>query len=264
MENQTRIITVTTLHDPESRMIPKIQQVLSDVIRICGPIIVVCTKETTEDCADLITKKGCIVIHNHGQGYVQNYRLAVKKALDTAHHEEKFFYCDFDRLLHWYITFPDELKALLSREVQTDFLLIGRTSRAFATHPITQTATESIINQIGSKILNFTQTRDVIVASWICDQTLAKKLLQLNTITKTGFYVFWPIMMWLWAKDGEYLETEGQEWETADRYFSEIQEIGYSKWLEKWQSPEEWQKRTTILKDCLEELNTIIDVKLKN
>jgi hypothetical protein len=235
-------------------------------MQLCPQIIIVCTKETTEKCVETIRIYGGSPFHNRGVGYLKNYQLAVEKGLEIAQNGEKFFYCDFDRLLHWYQKYPQELTMLFQNKMENDehdLLLIGRTPRAFGTHPITQTATESLINQIGSKILNFESPQDVIVASWICKQELAKRLLQLNTITKTGFYVFWPVMMWLWATQRQYVEMEGQEWETPDRYLPEIQQVGYSKWIEQWQSPEEWQKRASILRDCLDELYSIMQIKVK-
>lgn len=258
------MITITTLHDPENRMIPIINQIMPALMQACGQIVVVCTKETTELCVQAIQQKGAITIHNRGIGYVKNYQLAVQKGLELAHNDEQIFYCDFDRLLHWYKHYPHELLDLLNHRKLGEFLIIGRTPRAFATRPMTQTSTESLINQIGSKILGFESTRDVIVASWICDQALAKRLLALKTTTKTGFYVFWPIMMWLWASQKQYLEMEGQEWETPDRYLTEIQQMGYAKWLEQWQKSEEWQKRADILRDSLDELNTIMEIKAKS
>jgi len=186
MTYQEHIITITTLHDPESRMIPMINQIMPAFIQAYGQIVVVCTRETTELCVHTIQQMGAIAIHNRGIGYVKNYQLAVQKGLELAHNDEKIFYCDFDRLLHWYKHYPQELHDLLNRRKLGDFLIIGRTLRAFSTHPMTQTSTESLINQIGSKILGFESTRDVIVASWICNQTLAKRLLALKTTTKTG------------------------------------------------------------------------------
>lgn len=263
MKSQNQFITITTLHDPESRMIPMIQQVLPALMQLCPQIIIVCTQETTEKCVETIRIYGGSPFHNRGVGYVKNYQLAVEKGLEIAQNGEKLFYCDFDRLLHWYQKYPQELAKLLEKKVEVDLILIGRTPRAFATHPITQTATESLINQIGSKILNFDSPQDVIVASWICNQQLAKRLLQLKTISKTGFYVFWPVMLWLWASQRQYIEMEGQEWETPDRYLSEIQKIGFLNWMDQWQNAEEWQKRTAILRDCMDELNTIIQIKVK-
>ena len=43
-------------------------------------------------------------------------------------------YCDFDRLLHWLECFPEELAAML-RATSADCLILGRTERAWVTHP---------------------------------------------------------------------------------------------------------------------------------
>ena len=57
-------------------------------------------------------------------------------------------YCDFDRVLHWVERYPDELPAVLHRIPEHDFTVLGRTARAFASHPRVQRETEAIVNHV--------------------------------------------------------------------------------------------------------------------
>jgi hypothetical protein len=87
--------------------------------------------------------------------------LAGARANKTTNH---LFYCDFDRALHWIKTYPEELTQIVESPPDNDYVLIGRTKRAFQTHPKTQTMTEGIGNTLASKMLNFPETRDILSA----------------------------------------------------------------------------------------------------
>src|SRR5581483_3783496 len=57
-------------------------------------------------------------------------------------------YCDFDRALHWAERYPDELAAIAAGASVHDCTVLGRTPRAFASHPRVQRDTEAIINRV--------------------------------------------------------------------------------------------------------------------
>ncbi len=46
-----------------------------------------------------------------------------------------YHYCDFDRLLTWIKEYPAELNSFIQNIVDVDYLIIGRTEKAFQTHP---------------------------------------------------------------------------------------------------------------------------------
>ena len=69
-----------------------------------------------------------------------------------------------------------------------------------------------------------------------------------------GFYAARPVFLWSWAETKHYVEVEGLEWETPDRFRAEIAELGYDAWLDQFQSPAEWRRRVACMNDCLEEL----------
>jgi hypothetical protein len=66
---------------------------------------------------------------------------------------------------------------------------------------------------------------------------LAKKLLKTQTKSIYGFYCEWPITLWRHAENPAYVEVEGLEWETPDRYQEEIKKKGYERWLREFQTP---------------------------
>lgn len=77
--------------------------------------------------------------------------VAIARALDTdaAH----IHYADFDRILHWVETRPDEWCATVDAIQRSDCLVIGRSPRAFETHPHILQDTEKIVNLVFSHLL---------------------------------------------------------------------------------------------------------------
>jgi hypothetical protein len=61
-------------------------------------------------------------------------------------------YCDFDRVLHWMEFHPQELNEVAQQIGAHDFTILGRTPRAFATHPRLQRDTEAIINHVFERV----------------------------------------------------------------------------------------------------------------
>jgi len=184
-----------------------------------------------------------------GSTVVSAYQAALRRPLND---EDNILYCDFDRALHWIKNYPDELKALAQSPLDNDYILIGRTSRAFLTHPETQVTTERIGNIVASKTLGFTETRDILGTTWIMTPEMASMILRREAVNKFGFYTDWPMTLWRSAKKPLYLEREGLEWETPDRYQDEIRSQGYEKWRTGYQTAQEWRKRVEMLKDFIE------------
>lgn len=96
---------------------------------------------------------------------VSCYQTSLSQSLESKSGD--IFYCDLDRALHWIRNYPKEFETLGESPLHADFVLIGRTKRAFDTHSETQTLTEGIGNTLASKVLGFPETRDVLGTTWI-------------------------------------------------------------------------------------------------
>ncbi len=149
-------------------------------------------------------------------------------------------------------SYPDELKQITETPHENDFTLIGRTKRAFDTHPETQRLTEGIGNLVSSKALGFKNTLDVLGITWIMTPQLATMILKQKHVNEFGFYTQWPMKLWSSAKTPHYIEREGLEWETPDRYQEEIKQQGLENWRQEFQTINEWKRRTTMLNDFIE------------
>lgn len=143
-----RTVLASTFHDPEDRLgklINKNGALIKEIFQLSYVVVTPTTSSKTINALEKLefsTSKGSKTI-------TDVYRKALKQAL--LNHSEHIFYCDFDRILHWTSTHLEELQ-IVNSNLDNDFLLVGRTSRAFKTHPETQTMTEGIANQLASKI----------------------------------------------------------------------------------------------------------------
>ena len=82
---------------------------------------------------------------------------------------------------------------------------------------------------------------------------LAKLLLKTKSFSSTGFYFFWPYFLWRSAERKKYVEVEGHEFETPDRYSEQIKKTGYGEWLRQFDNINEWKRRFAMVEDMLME-----------
>jgi hypothetical protein len=140
---------------------------------------------------------------------------AIQMALEfkTTHIQ----YADFDRLLRWAETLPQEWRGVLQEIQEHDCLIIGRSTDSYQTHPKALIETEAISNLVVSFLLG--QSVDVSAGSKgfsrkACETILAK--------TKPGFALGtdaeWPLVLQRTGFQVDYLAVDGLDWESADRY----------------------------------------------
>ncbi len=139
--------------------------------------------------------------------------------------------CDWDRALHWAEQYPEELSEVAEAILMYDCLILGRTSRAFDSHPQVQRDTERIINHCFGLVWG--QPLDVTAASRGLSRRAAGMLVTECDEPTIGNDCVWPLFL---ARYPElslgYAQTEGLEWETPDRFTDEIEAIGgLDAWL---------------------------------
>ena len=263
MTQKISFLLCSTLHDPQFRLKSLLKSALPIINKLFLNKILCCTPSTAEKALPFLTREGFEVNVCHGLRQIDTYKLALKTTLNFIDNPltQKIFYIDIDRLIHWANTYPEEIIEIFKKE-NVDYLHMGRTPRAFNTHPSTQKDTEIIVNEIGSKVLGFSEIRDIISVCSIFSKELGEKILKVNNnSTATGFYGTWPIIFWTLASTKQYIEVEGLEWETPDRFNLEIKKNGYDSWLKQFQNQNEWKKRIRFVREFLFELNKLIEFK---
>jgi hypothetical protein len=252
-------IITTTVHDPPGLLFPMVEKYLPRIIEKFGSIIVICSPATNNRLKSRLEMLDCIIDVPKDPLNYPAYSLSLRRGMEKTKPGEYVLYVDFDRLLHWEMSYPDELHRILTTKYLEPFVSFERSSRAFATHPVTQRSTEILVNELGSKIIGSTRIIDIIGATWLIESSLIAKILAVPLSTITGFYSVWPLLGWYWS--GKKLRTEiveGLEWETPDRYTDQIREIGMEKWLRQFQNSDEWQRRVELLADCLKDTEAFL------
>jgi len=257
MKNYTPdICLVSTLHDPEARLAKYARTYGKELKRMYfGHIAVRITKNTHKDTLKALdsaninysvqsTEKNYLSI---GKTYKEAISLGIK--MKTRH----IHVCDFDRILHWVRTYPNELRDIIELLPSNQGITwIGRTNRAFETHPKTQKETEKIVNDLASEVAG--EKIDIMAGSFSMDQDAARKIVKLSRRNDYSFYAEFVNI----AKNNSIqinsITTEGLEWETPDQYQDKIQKEGYQDWLEEFMSLPEWKRRIELMERNVKEL----------
>ena len=246
-----KTVLAATIHDPQPRLFKLLKEYAPQLGLDGEPRIVAYSPPTHPRVVRALEGLGCITTLG-GESVQSVYSAALERSLRES--PEHVFYCDLDRLIHWVRTYPEEYRQTRRKALEYEFLMVGRTPRAFQTHPRTQTCTEGIANIVASRVLGFEDTRDIIGVGWGLSSSLVQLLLSTPQRNSFGFFCGWPVIAWRNAVKKAYVEAEGLEWETPDRYEDEIALEGYERWLKAFMAPREWERRSLMLKDLVETL----------
>lgn len=146
--------------------------------------------------------------------WAQGRHAALQRALDFP--GSHVHYADMDRLLHWAEAYPAEWQQTLAVIPAHDCLVLGRTKRAWETHPRAMWETERSINEVFSHLLG--QTLDLGAGSRGLSRPAALFLLANSPPGQApGTDAEWPVLLHRGGFAVNYLEVEGLEWETPDR-----------------------------------------------
>jgi hypothetical protein len=245
-------VLAATHHDPDDRMLAQVQRVLPLLQQIYHAIVVLSSPQGGPRTTDLLRSAGVRVELQtsasgdtlEAMGLVRLQTIRAAAAHDASH----VHLCDFDRALHWAEAYPDELRQVVDAITRHDLLILGRTRRAFATHPRVQRDTEAQVNHVFG--LAFGQALDITAASRGLSRTAIARLAAAEQPEPTiGNDGAWPLLL---ARFPDlvigYATTEGLEWETPDRYGDEIAAAGgLDAWLADYDSdPRRWEFRARL------------------
>jgi len=224
---------------------------MSRLIEIYLETTVITSQDTSPETIKALRENGCKVKTQSGKGVGEARRDALRTISKEKHGH--IHLCDLDRALHWANTYPAELKQIRNIIPEHDFLILGRTPRAFETHPKPQRATEGLTNQVFALLME--RSIDVNTASRGISHEAAKTIL--NHSQALGFEtdVEWPLIIRLKSNlNISYREVEGLEHETHIKYPEAVQTAGGLKnWMRQLeQDPKEWLKRVNISQRMIE------------
>ncbi|GAB4216895.1 MAG: hypothetical protein OHK0022_58590 [Roseiflexaceae bacterium] len=240
-----------THHDPDGRLYAQTTRALPQLLAIFGRVAVQVTRATVPRSVALLREAGVLLgAEPEGQpggvahlGWARRDALALGLRLETP----TVLLCDFDRALHWAERYPEELDAVAAALPTHDCTVLGRTQRAFASHPQVQSATEAAVNQAFAAVCG--RDWDITAAARGLSRRAATAILDGCPETSIGTDAAWPLFL---LRTGgfslAYRATEGLEFETPDRYPAEVAAAGgLDAWLAAHdRSVDRWLERLEV------------------
>lgn len=250
METRAEVTLVATVHQPDERLASLAEARLPELVARYAALTAFCSESTHTTILDLLRRHGVSVrVDGRPSGGIDQIGRVRRPALraglkaGTPHLQM----CDFDRALHWVAHYPQELEAVLAEITRYDLLVLGRTDRAWATHPPYQADTEPLFNKVFALVTGLSW--DIGAGSRGFSRRGAEKLLELSQEPTIGIDAEWPLL--LLGRDGlavGFRACEGLEFETADRFGAEIEAAGgYDAWeAEMSADPARWAYRLRV------------------
>ena len=220
---------MATLHDPQGVFLPLIDRELAAVTSALAtyPLVVIAASPATD--ARLTTRLEQLGARVVPGGQAGEGRRA---ALTAAGDQIVYFSCDLDRWLHWVRFWPQELAALPERVARLGgkrippwYICLGRTARAFATHPAAQRLPEAATNRALSAAVG--RPLDAVAgAAWLTPEA-AKIILAGSREPSAATDLEWPALILRQDPSRLHgLRCEGLEWETPDVHTAQIISAG--------------------------------------
>ncbi|NLE75764.1 MAG: hypothetical protein GX605_03285 [Chloroflexi bacterium] len=240
------VVLAVTHHDSDGRWMSPVAEHLPAALTLYAGAVAVCSRETPPEAMRQLRSLGVLAqIDNHPGGPArlgEVRRRVLRLALESG--AAHIHFCDLDRALHWATFHPEELRQVVEEMPAWDFWVLGRTPRAFASHPPDQTLTESLANTVFGMATGLTW--DLLAASRGISASAARWLLAHSQEPTFGTDAEWPLL--LRAAGGFRVgarECDGLSFETADVYPQEVAAAGgRDAWrLQRSQSPQVWAQR---------------------
>ena len=257
-----KISLAATLHNQNDEMLPIVEKTIRKQKKLFSSINITATANTHKKLINyLVHHINLKTTPNRPRGSSANRKLALKMAVKVRPQARAFFHIDYDRFLHWLSAYPQELENFL-RNLPTnyDFLSIGRTKRAFLTHPKIQIEAERWTNKKLKKILNV--DIDTTTGCYLISKKLAgiisKRGGQDNLLSVTDGE--WPALAFINNLSLGRVDVEGLEFETPDFHRKDIKKAGSKqKWIKKvYESAKMKKFRWKIAKETVKAAREII------
>ena len=251
----TGVALVTTLHDPEGRMVEAASRLTENLAGLYESVSVAPTPWTSPRLVDALSPARVEIRAESAGAIGTGRRHALRMGLESG--ATHLHYCDFDRILHWLGSFPDEIPSPAREDLQYDFLIVGRTERAFLTHPRVQIDTESITNHAFS--LWHGEPVDVTAGSCGLSRRAAELLSAPSTVPTNATDAEWPGLIKQAGMRVGFVQMEGLEFETPDYFRDEVEAAGSQEaWVEERSRPlDGWVSRTRLTLESLEAIERV-------
>lgn len=237
-----------TVHDPDGRFLPLLHVQRRQFALYAG-VHAAATRGTADRTLDALRDAGAQVAMVEPGAAGETRRVALRAAVEAG--ADSVLVCDFDRWLHWGDRHPKELDGLSARIARlrpTPWLVcLGRTTRAFLTHPRVQREAEG--ETIHALSLALGRRVDATAgAAWLSREG-AEIVLANSTERTSATDLEWPAL--IDRADPRrlgFIANEGLEFETGSFFGSEIVAAGgRDAWIQaRYERPEIWAARLSL------------------
>jgi hypothetical protein len=225
-----------------------------------GGFIVAITPATAPRVTARLEALGACIVSGGRTGEGRRAALAAV----PSHHPA--FSCDFDRWLHWAVTWPQELADLPQRVSRLGrgrpapwYVCLGRTARAFATHPLAQRLPEAATNRVLSLAAG-RQLDAVAGAAWIAPEAAAIILAESIEVTAANDLEWAALILRRDRCRLRGLRCDGLEWETPDFHAAAIASAGgLAAWTRSvYDTPAMWTTRLHLAANSAAALERVL------
>jgi hypothetical protein len=262
MARSVDVCLAVTVHDPDERWLARFAPALGEVAALYPTRAATCTGATSARTSEALQDAGFIVVRTaYGTLVGENRRRAIRTLVETAN-PPMLHYCDLDRLLHWQRRFPAELRGLITSPPRAHYTALGRTGRAWRSHPPVQVLTERLTNAAIVAALGLERTADFTAGSCLLSRRAGEVILAGSIEPANGTDLEWPALAYRGLGERPHCAlTEGLEFETADYYADEIAADGSrSAWLRRvYERPAAWLERTEMARQSIAALTRVLD-----
>ncbi|WP_282937368.1 hypothetical protein [Paenibacillus sp. RC67] len=202
------VALVCPTHDPNGDNLDLIRKHGGQIQTIYKDIFITISDESDTRIAQELEAWGIHTRIIPKKGSAHARREVVRFGLEGDN--DFFHYCDWDRLLTWIDSYRDELSRVVNGELPNhDYLILGRTEKAFHTHPVGWIMTENITNTLFS--LELGKEADVTAGSCGFSRRSAELILQHSKDMMTD--VEWPMIIHRIGKmNVDYAAVDGLEY----------------------------------------------------
>jgi hypothetical protein len=239
-------------HDPDGLNDEQARRILPQLATLYAHIVVILSPQTPDTTHALLEAGGATVqasadAEGAWGGIGRRRREAVNLALAMATTATHAHLCDFDRILHWAEFHSLELQSMPDLLSAHDLTVLGRTARAYDSHTRTQRDTEAIINHVFAIASGLSW--DVSAAARGVSRQAAAALEAGCADDSIGNDCSWPLFVQQTRNLSlGYIECEGLEFETPDRYARQVAQAGgLEAWIQQIDGdPAQWERRLEL------------------
>jgi SAM-dependent methyltransferase len=162
-------------------------------------------------------------------------------------------YADFDRLLHWVETQPEEWRQTVAAIQGKDCVIFARDPNAYQTHPNALVQTEALSNLVGSYFLG--QPADLSAGSKGFSRQSVEFLMANTQPGKPfGADAEWPIILRRGGFRIGVIQVAGLDWESADRYLPKAADLELQRKAATLydSDPSHWAYRTDVAQEIIQ------------